>query len=81
VTGDVDEAIFHYVERPFDLIIYILHIHKNDLVEVADVIFQVGEWNRELILCLLHVLKNDFNEFDETMFQGVERHTNSFSIS
>jgi hypothetical protein len=37
--GDVDEAIFHDVERPFERIFYILGIQKSDLDEVAEVMF------------------------------------------
>jgi hypothetical protein len=33
--GEVDESLFHDVERPFERIFYILGIEKSDLNEVA----------------------------------------------
>jgi hypothetical protein len=42
--GDVDEAMFHDVERLFEHIFYILDIQKSDLDEVADVMYKIGEW-------------------------------------
>jgi hypothetical protein len=38
--GDVDEAMFHDVDRPFEYIFYIPGIQKSDLDEVAEVIFK-----------------------------------------
>jgi hypothetical protein len=35
--GDVDEAMFHVIEKPFESIFYILGIQKSNLDEVADV--------------------------------------------
>jgi hypothetical protein len=58
--GDVDEAIFHDVERQAERIFYILGIQKSDLEVVVDEVIQVGEWASELIICLLDLLKNDF---------------------
>jgi hypothetical protein len=37
--GDVEEAMFHYVERQFERIFYNLGIKKSDLYEVAEVMF------------------------------------------
>jgi hypothetical protein len=37
--GDVDEAMFLYIERLQERIFYILGIKKSDLYEVADVKF------------------------------------------
>jgi hypothetical protein len=34
--------MFHYVERPFERIFYILGIQKSDLTEVEEVMFQEG---------------------------------------
>jgi hypothetical protein len=36
---EVDEAIFHDIEKPFESIFYILGIQKSDLDEVADMMF------------------------------------------
>jgi hypothetical protein len=35
--ADFDEAMFHYVERPFERIFYILGTEKSDLDEVGEV--------------------------------------------
>jgi hypothetical protein len=37
--GDVDEAMFHDDERPFERIFYILGTQKSDLDVVAEVMF------------------------------------------
>jgi hypothetical protein len=37
--GEVDESMFHDVERPFGSIFYILGTEKSDLDEVAYVTF------------------------------------------
>jgi hypothetical protein len=37
--GEVDEAMFHDVERSFERIFYILGIQKSDLDEVANLSF------------------------------------------
>jgi hypothetical protein len=37
--GDVDEAMFHDVERKFESIFYILHIQKSFLYDFAEVMF------------------------------------------
>jgi hypothetical protein len=37
--GDVDDAMFHYIERAFERIFYILGIQKSDLGEDAEVMF------------------------------------------
>jgi hypothetical protein len=39
MTGDVDEEMFHDVERPFERILYIPGIQKCGLDEVAEVMF------------------------------------------
>jgi hypothetical protein len=38
--GDIDEAMFHDVERPFERILYILGLQKSVLDEVAEVCFK-----------------------------------------
>jgi hypothetical protein len=72
--GDVDEEIFHDVERPFQRFFYFLRFQKKkDLDEIceSDVL------NRQIALrthnLLLDIFKYVFGEVDETMFQGVER--------
>jgi hypothetical protein len=37
VFGDVDKAMFHDVERPFEGIFYIVGIQKSDLDSFAEV--------------------------------------------
>jgi hypothetical protein len=36
---DVDEAMFHDVERPLERILYVVGIHKSVLDEAAEVLF------------------------------------------
>jgi hypothetical protein len=42
--GEVDEAMYGGVERPYKLIFCILGIEESDLGEVVYVMFLVGEW-------------------------------------
>jgi hypothetical protein len=71
--GDVDETMFHDVERTFERIFLLLGIQKRVLDEVAVLMFLVCEWPWEFIICILDVLKNYFVEFEEAMFQGVKK--------
>jgi hypothetical protein len=50
--------MFNYVDRPFELISYILGIEKCDLDELAIEMLYVGSWSWELITCLLYVSKD-----------------------
>jgi hypothetical protein len=45
VIGDVDEAMFQGVKKPFYSLSILLSIKKSDLKDVAKVMFQVGEWS------------------------------------
>jgi hypothetical protein len=64
--------MFHYIERPFECIFYILSIPKSNLDQAAEMLF-LGVYRRQLIIFLLDVLKNDISKVDEAMFRGVER--------
>jgi hypothetical protein len=37
--GDIDEVMFHVIERTFELIFYILGIQKSVFDDVAEVMF------------------------------------------
>jgi hypothetical protein len=65
--GEVDEAIFQGVERPWEFISCILGFKKPLGPSYLRAVL-----SRHMAFCLLDVLKNDFGEFDEEVFQGVE---------
>jgi hypothetical protein len=55
--GDVDETMFHDVERTFERIFFISGIKKSIFREVDSVMFYLSEWPWEHIVCILGVLK------------------------
>jgi hypothetical protein len=73
--GWVNEAMFKGVERPYEIIFWILSIEKSTWMKsFAYLIHHVlGTRRTHKTQCLLNVLKCYFGEVDEAMFHDVER--------
>jgi hypothetical protein len=68
---EVDEAMFEGVERPYEIIFWILSIENRlGWSCISDVL---GKRMNLRTQCLLNVLKSEFVEVDEAMFHDVER--------
>jgi hypothetical protein len=61
---EVAGVMFEVCELPWELIICLLDVLKNDFGEDDEALFQAVELSRELIFCFVGIEKNDLDEVE-----------------